>query len=183
MRNSSARCRHQPEQTATCQSQSSQKKKRRVPRCPGCTDCPTMRQEPFDILALVLPCGQGNFPGIGRPERVLNELFPNGRLLRIFRLRVAEEQHVAQVHLLPGTLLPQRKLWNSSGSPAARNTNPTVDCFRSKRLRQFVLESREQAVLHETLSPDSHWLSSLLFVSHICLFTLSEDPGCAGTYD
>jgi len=68
-----------------------------------------MRQEPLEILALVLPCGQGNLPGIGRPERVLNEFFPNGRL-RIFRLRVAEEQHVAQVHLLPGTLLPQRKL-------------------------------------------------------------------------
>jgi hypothetical protein len=35
-----------------------------------------MRQEPFEILALVVPCGQGSFPGIGRPERVLNEFFP-----------------------------------------------------------------------------------------------------------
>jgi hypothetical protein len=34
-----------------------------------------MRQEPFEILVLVLLCGQGNFPGIGRPERVLNEFF------------------------------------------------------------------------------------------------------------
>ena len=183
MRNSSARCRHQPEQTATCQSQSSQKKTQRVSSLRRFYRLPDDAAGALRYSRACPSCGQGNFPGIGRPERVLNELFPNGRLLRIFRLRVAEEQHVAQVHLLPGTLLPQRKLWNSSGSPAARNTNPTVDCFRSKRLRRFVLEPREQAVLHETLSPDSHWLSSLLFVSHICLFTLSEDPGCAGTYD
>ena len=70
----------------------------------------TMRQETLEIPALVLPCGQVNFPGIGRPERVLNGNFPDGCLLRIFRLRVAEELRVAQVHLLSGTLLPQRKL-------------------------------------------------------------------------
>src|SRR5258708_1061105 len=34
-----------------------------------------MRQEPFEILVLVLPCGQGNFPGIGRLEGVLSEFF------------------------------------------------------------------------------------------------------------
>ena len=34
-----------------------------------------MRQVPLEILALVLPCGQGNFPGIGKLERVLNEIF------------------------------------------------------------------------------------------------------------
>ena len=69
-----------------------------------------MRQEPLEILALVLPCGQVNFPDIGRLERVLNEIYPDGRLLHIIRLRVAEELRVAQVHLLSGTLLPQRKL-------------------------------------------------------------------------
>jgi hypothetical protein len=69
-----------------------------------------MRQEPLEILALVLPCGQGNFPGLWKSERVLDELFPNGLLLRIFRLRVAEKQRVAQVHLLPESLLLQRKL-------------------------------------------------------------------------
>jgi len=37
-----------------------------------------MRQEPFQILALALPCGQGNLPGTGRPERVLNEFFQTG---------------------------------------------------------------------------------------------------------
>jgi hypothetical protein len=34
-----------------------------------------MQQGPFEILALALPCGQGNFPDVGRPERVLNEFF------------------------------------------------------------------------------------------------------------
>src|SRR5712692_5303434 len=134
------------------------------------------RQAPPEILALVLPCGQGNFPGIGKPERVLNEVFPNGRLLRIFRLRVAEELYVAQLHLLPGTLLPQRKLQDSSGSPAARNTNPAVERFGSKRLRRFVLQSREQAV-HETRLPWCHSVLAFVFVSHRLLFTLSEDPG------
>ena len=70
----------------------------------------TMRQGPSEIFALVLPCGQGNLPDIGKFERVLNEFFPNGRLRCILRLRVAEERHVGQLHLLPGTLLPQRKL-------------------------------------------------------------------------
>jgi len=34
-----------------------------------------MRQEPLEILALALPCGQGSLPSTGRLERVLNEFF------------------------------------------------------------------------------------------------------------
>src|SRR5712692_10812246 len=82
------------------------------------------------------------------PQRV----FANGRLLRIFRLRVAEERFVGQLHLLPGTLLPQRKLRNSSGPPAARNTIPAVQCSGSKRLRRLASDSGDQAV-HETRPP------------------------------
>jgi hypothetical protein len=95
---------------------------------------------------------------------------------------VAEEQRVTKVHLLPGTLLPQRKLWDSSGPPTARNTNPAVDCFGSKRLRRVYLRSREQADC-ETLPPCHRTVLAFDFVSHICLFTLSEDPGCAWKYD
>jgi hypothetical protein len=62
------------------------------------------------------------------------------------------------------------------------NSSPAVDCFGSKRLRRFSLESREQAV-HETRSPWYHSVLAFVFVSQICLFTLSEDPGYAGTYD
>ena len=57
-----------------------------------------LAQEPFEVLALVLPSGQGNLPSVGRLERVLNELLPNSFLLGILRLRVAEKQHVAQRH-------------------------------------------------------------------------------------
>src|SRR5207245_5791179 len=39
-----------------------------------------LAQEAFEVLALVLPCGQGNLPGIGRFERVLNVLLPDGSL-------------------------------------------------------------------------------------------------------
>jgi hypothetical protein len=84
-----------------------------------------------------------------------------------------EEQHVAQVHLLPGTHLPQRKLWSPSGSPVARNTNTAVECSGSKRLRRFGLQPREQAV-HETRSPWRHCVLAFVFVSHRLLFTLSE---------
>jgi hypothetical protein len=170
MRNSSARCRHQPEQTATCQSQSSQKKTRRVSSLPRLYRLPDDAAGALRYSRACPSCGQGNFPGIGRPERVLNELFPNGRLLRIFRLRVAEEQHVAQVHLLPGTLLPQRKLWNSSGSPAARNTNPTVDCFRSKRLRRFCFRvARTSSAPRNSVAGQSLAFEFAFRVSHLPL--------------
>src|SRR6266481_9384999 len=59
------------------------------------------------------------------------------RLLRILRLRVAEEQFVGQPHLLPGTLLPQRKFLKRIGQPAEKSTNPAADCFGSKRLRRI----------------------------------------------
>ena len=58
----------------------------------------TLAQEAFEVLAPVLPCGQGNLPGIGRLERVLNELLPERRLRVVLGLRVAEEQHVAELH-------------------------------------------------------------------------------------
>ena len=60
--------------------------------------------------------------------------------------------------------------------------NPVVDRFGSKRLRRFALESREQAD-HETLPPWLHCVLAFVFVSHICLYTLSEVPGQAGMYD
>src|SRR5216683_7966719 len=50
------------------------------------------------------------------PQRV----FANGRLLRSLRLRVAEEQFVGQLHLLPGTLLPQRNFMERWGQSAAK---------------------------------------------------------------
>src|SRR5205823_13419651 len=39
----------------------------------------------------------GNLPGIGRFERVLNELLPERSLRFVLGLRVAEEQHVAEL--------------------------------------------------------------------------------------
>jgi hypothetical protein len=48
------------------------------PQRPFCFKLQMKRQERFEILAIVLPCGQGRFPVVGRPERVLNEFFPNG---------------------------------------------------------------------------------------------------------
>lgn len=172
MRNSSARCRRQPEQTATCQFQSPQKKTQRV------SSLPRLYRLPDDAAGAV------------RYSRACPSLrarqLPRYREARACSQRAFSKRppapHLSASRGPSGNTSPTAKLWNSSGSPATRNTNPTVDCFGSKRLRRFVLESREQAVLHETLSPDSHWLSSLLFVSHICLFTLSEDRGCAGTY-
>src|SRR5882724_11284876 len=59
------------------------------------------------------------------------------RLPRSLRLRVAEEQFVGQPHLLPGTLLPQRKFLKRISQPAEKNTNPAADGFRSKRLRRI----------------------------------------------
>src|SRR6266849_9594024 len=50
------------------------------------------------------------------PQRVLG----NGRLLRSLGLRVAEEQFVGQLHLLPGTLLPQRNFMERWGQSAAK---------------------------------------------------------------
>src|SRR6266436_4903699 len=60
------------------------------------------------------------------PQRVL----VNDRLPRRFRLRVAEEQFVGQLHLLPGTLLPQRNFWNSVANPLRKSS--AVDRFGSK---------------------------------------------------
>ena len=128
------------------------------------------------------PADEAASPVSGEARACSQRVFSKRPLLRIFRLRVAEQQRVAQVHLLPGTLLPQRKLWERSGSPAARNTNPAADCFGLKRLRRILLQSRDQAV-HETLPPLCHCVLALVFVSHSLLFALSEDPGCAGTYD
>src|SRR6267378_4897328 len=56
-----------------------------------------LAQESLEVLALVLPCGQGNLPGIRRFERVLNELLPECGLRFVLRLRVAEEKHVAEL--------------------------------------------------------------------------------------
>ncbi len=101
------------------------------------------------------------------PQRAL----VNGRLPHSLRLRVAEEQFVGQLHLLPGTLLPQRNFSQWFGQPQRRNA--TTD-FVSKRLRRFALQSRDQAD-HETLPPWLHCvLAFVVLVSHICLFTLSE---------
>src|SRR5712692_8592424 len=50
------------------------------------------------------------------PQRV----FANGRLLRSLRLRVAEERFVGQLHLLPGTLLPQRNFLEQWGKSVAK---------------------------------------------------------------
>src|SRR5437762_11618428 len=58
----------------------------------------SLAPEPLEVLALVLPCGQANLPGIGRFERVLNELLPEHGLRLVLGLRVAEEQHVAELH-------------------------------------------------------------------------------------
>src|SRR5262249_35179571 len=49
-------------------------------------------------LALVLPCGQGNLPSIGRFERVLNETLPKSSLLGVDGPGVAEKKHVAKFH-------------------------------------------------------------------------------------
>ena len=98
------------------------------------------------------------------PQRVL----VNGHLQRRLRLRVAEERFVGQLHLLPGTLLPQR---NFLANP--RRKNAAMDYFGSKRLRRIYLESREKAV-HETLRPRHRCVLAFVFVSHSLLFTLSE---------
>ena len=76
-----ARCEHQAE----------------VTQCGQAAELP-LAQEAFEVLALVLPCGQGNLPGIGRFERVLSELLPERSLRFILGLRVAQEQHVAELH-------------------------------------------------------------------------------------
>ena len=57
-----------------------------------------LSQQPLPGLALVLPCGQGNLPGVGRFERVLDELFPGFGLFCVFGLGVTKKQHVAQLH-------------------------------------------------------------------------------------
>jgi hypothetical protein len=112
------------------------------------------------------------------PQRV----FANGRLLRSLRLRVAEERFVGQLHLLPGTLLPQRNFLKQHGGQSAAEKNTATDYLGSKRLKRFDLESRKQAD-YETLPPWLHCVLAFVFVSHICLFTLSEGPGQAGMYD
>ena len=101
------------------------------------------------------------------PQRVL----VNGHLQRRLRLRVAEERFVGQLHLLPGTLLPQRNFLEQCGQSAAKNA--ATDYFGLKRLRRIYLEPREKAV-HETLRPRHRCVLAFVFVSHSLLFTLSE---------
>src|SRR5258708_33184850 len=105
------------------------------------------------------------------PQRVL----VNGRLLRRRRPRVAEEQFVGQLHLLPGILLPQRNFLEQRGQRAANKIRHRIR-IGSKRLRWLALESREQAA-HETLRPCYRCDLAFVFVSHSLLFTLSKEPG------
>jgi len=66
----------------------------------------------------------------------------------------------------------------NSGIPLTHPRQETDD-LGSKRLRRTYLESRKQAV-HETLALWCHSALAFVIVSHSLLFTLSEDPGCAG---
>jgi hypothetical protein len=53
-----------------------------------------MRQEPSKIPAPAVPYGQSSLQGNLGLDRVLNENFLNSHLLRIFRIRVAEEPRI-----------------------------------------------------------------------------------------
>src|SRR5713226_8024443 len=67
------------------------------------------------------------------PQRV----FVNGRLLRSLRLRVAEERFVGQLHLLPGTLLPQRNFLEQCGQSVAKkysNGLPWIETTQAELL-------------------------------------------------
>jgi hypothetical protein len=135
-----------------------------------------MPQELFEILALALSCGQGSFPAIGKPERALNEILPNGFLLRTLRLRVAEDCRLAQVRLHSGTVLPERKSQDANALSREETQIPRRDALDRNDLSGLLWSCANK----QTARPERHGIVSswlFVYVSQICLFTLSEDPG------
>jgi hypothetical protein len=107
-------------------------------------------QQPFEVLAFVLPCGQVNLPSVGRFKRVLDELFPNGCLFGVFRFGVAQQQHVAEAYLCFAVILRQLEaspFVNARRQPA----------LRPSRKRLFVLFPAKR---HELTSLSARWTTA-----------------------
>jgi hypothetical protein len=64
-------------------------------------------------------------------------VFANGCLPRSLRLRVAEKRFVGQLHLLPGTLHPQRNFWKQSNYPRKETLIPRVVALERNDLSGF----------------------------------------------
>jgi hypothetical protein len=138
-----------------------------------------LRQEPIEILALVLPCGQGNFPEFGRFERVLNEPSRTAACSVSFGFALQRNDSSDNYTSFREHFSHNGNSWNRKADRPLETQFPWADYFGSKRIRRICLWLREQAD-HETLSPNCGFGWAFVFVSHGCLFTLSEDPGLPG---
>jgi hypothetical protein len=133
-----------------------------------------MRQEPLEILAPVLPCGQGGLSRAGGPSAFSTSFFQTAACSASFGFVWQRNCTSRKFTSFREDFSHNENYVIRAAYTAGRNTHPEVDRFGSKRLRRFGLQSREQAV-HETLAPWHRTVLAVVFVSHICLFTLSED--------
>src|SRR3954463_16388087 len=66
-------------------------------------------EQALERLALVATGGERNLPGVRRRKLTLGQLLPDRGLRLVTRLRVGEEQYVAQLHRgIPAVLGPRR---------------------------------------------------------------------------
>jgi len=98
--------------------------------------CRWLRQSHLSFSRLPFPTGKAT--SRYREVRACTQrVSANGCLPRSLRLRVAEKRFVGQLHLLPGTLHPQRNFWKQSNYPRQETLIPRVVALERNDLGGF----------------------------------------------
>ena len=156
------------------------KKARRVPSPRLFCLCRWLRQSHLRVLALAVPYGQGNFPLSGGSSVYSTSFLQTAACRAAFGFALQRNDSSDNSTSFREHFTHNGTLGNKVASPPRETIISQRDCIGTKRLRRIQLESRKQADVHGTLSPWHRSVLAFVFVSQICLFTLSEDPGEPG---
>ena len=141
---------------------------------------PLVAAEPFESSRACRSLRARQLPAIGRFERVLNEFLRTAACRAASGFALQRNDSSDNSTSFREHFTHNGTFGNKVASPPRETIISQRDCIGTKRLRRIQLESRKQADVHGTLSPWHRSVLAFVFVSQICLFTLSEDPGEPG---